>query len=94
MRGVDELSEAGGSIWKIVIRTPPCPFGASPLINGGGEVTSSERLREGTRPSPTMILSLAYSFRVELFQEAVHKFVPLLSKTFSGGGGHQVLELE
>ena len=37
MRGVDELSEAGGSIWKIVIRTPPCPFGASPLINEGGE---------------------------------------------------------
>ena len=72
----------------------PLPLWGIPPHKWGGEVTSSERLREGTRPSPTMILSLAYSFRVELFQEAVHKFVPLLSKTFSGGGGHQVLELE
>ena len=37
MRGVDERSEAGGSMLYFVIRTPPCPSGASPLINEGGE---------------------------------------------------------
>ena len=45
MRGVDERSEAGGSICRrnslfMLIRTPPCPFGASPLINEGGKGVS------------------------------------------------------
>ena len=39
MRGVAEAKRGRGEYMNspFVIRTPPCPFGASPLINEGGK---------------------------------------------------------